>query len=68
MLLKHIVVTLKANGLQIFGTWDINAIDANEKSLKALNGTVSSSENFVNGICSAITRAENMSISVVLSP
>ena len=46
----------------------INAIDANEKSLKALNAAMKSSDNIVNGICSAITRAENTTITVVLSP
>lgn len=46
----------------------IYAIDANEKSLKALNAAMKSSDNIVNGICSAITRAENTTITVVLSP
>ena len=54
--------------IKVLGTLAINAIDANEKSLKALNAAVKSSENIVNGICSAITRAENSTISVVLSP
>jgi hypothetical protein len=54
--------------LKVLGTLAINAIDANEKSLKALNAAVKSSENIVNGICSAITRAENTNITVVLSP
>ena len=49
-------------------TLAINTIDANEKSLKALNAAVKSSENIVNGICCAITRAENTTIAVVLSP
>jgi hypothetical protein len=54
--------------LKVLGTLVINAIDANEKSFKTLNATVKSSENIVNGICSAITRAENTTITVVLSP
>lgn len=54
--------------LKILGTLAINAIDANEKSLKALNAAIDSSENIINGICSAITRAENTTITVVLSP
>ena len=54
--------------LKVLGTLAINAIDANEKSLKALNAAVKSSENIVNGICNAITRAENTIITVVLSP
>jgi hypothetical protein len=54
--------------LKVLGTLAINAIDANEKSLKALNAAVKSSENIVNGICSAITRAENTTITVALSP
>lgn len=54
--------------LKVLGTLAINAIDANEKSLKALNAAVKSSENIVNGICSAITRVENTTITVVLSP
>lgn len=54
--------------LKVLGTLAINAIDANEKSLKALNAAVKSSDNIVNGICSAITRAENTTITVVLSP
>ena len=54
--------------LKVLGTLAINAIDANEKSLKALNAAVKSSENIVNGICCAITRAENTTITVVLSP
>ena len=54
--------------LKVLGTLAINAIDANEKSLKALNAAVKSSENIVNGICSAITRTENTNITVVLSP
>ena len=49
-------------------TLAINTIGANEKSLKALNAAVKSSENIVNGICCAITRAENTTITVVLSP
>lgn len=49
-------------------TLAINTIGANEKSLKALNAAVKSSENIVNGICCAITRAENTTIAVVLSP
>ena len=54
--------------LKVLGTLAINAIDANEKSLKALNTALKSSENIVNGICCAITRAENTTITVVLSP
>lgn len=54
--------------LKVLGTLAINAIDANEKSLKALNAAVKSSENIVNGICSAITHVENTTITVVLSP
>ena len=54
--------------LKVLGNLTINAIDANEKSLKALNAAVKSSDNIVNGICSAITRAENTTITVVLSP
>lgn len=54
--------------LKVLGTLAINAIDANEKSLKALNAAVKSSENIINGICSAITRAENTTITVALSP
>ena len=46
----------------------INAIDSNEKSLKVLDVAVKSSKNIVNDICSAITRAENTTILVVLSP
>ena len=54
--------------LKVLGTLAINAIDANEKSLKALNAAMKSSDNIVNGICNAITRAENTTITVVLSP
>ncbi len=54
--------------LKVLRTLAINAIDANEKSLKALNAAMKSSDNIVNGICSAITRAENTTITVVLSP
>ena len=54
--------------LKVLGTLAINAIDANEKSLKALNAAVKSSENIVNGICCSITRAENTTITVVFSP
>ena len=54
--------------LKVLGILAINAIDANEKSLKALNAAVKSSDNIVNGICRAITRAENTTITVVLSP
>jgi hypothetical protein len=54
--------------LKVLGTLAINAIDANDKSLKALNAAVNSSENIVNGICSAITHAENTTITVALSP
>ena len=54
--------------LKVLGTLAINAIDANEKSLKALNAAMKSSDNIVNGICCAITRAENTTITVVLSP
>ena len=36
--------------LKVLGTLAINAIDANEKSLKALNAAVKSSDNIVNGI------------------
>ena len=46
----------------------INAIDSNEKSLKVLDVAVKSSKIIVNDICSAITRAENTTILVVLSP
>lgn len=53
--------------LKVLGNLTINAIDANEKSLKALNAAVKSSDNIVNGICCAITRAENATITVVLS-
>lgn len=53
--------------LKVLGTLAINAIDANEKSLKALNAAMKSSDNIVNGICNAITRAENTTITVVLS-
>ena len=54
--------------LKVLETLAINAIDANEKSLKALNAAMKSSDNIVNGICCAITRAENTTITVVLSP
>ena len=54
--------------LKVLETLAINAIDANEKSFKALNAAMKSSDNIVNGICSAITRAENTTITVVLSP
>lgn len=54
--------------LKVLETLAINVIDANEKSLKALNAAMKSSDNIVNGICSAITRAENTTITVVLSP
>ena len=54
--------------LKVLRTLAINAIDASEKSLKALNAAMKSSDNIVNGICSAITRAENTTITVVLSP
>ena len=54
--------------LKVLGTLAINAIDANEKSLKALNAAMKSSDNIFNGICNAITRAENTTITVVLSP
>lgn len=47
--------------LKVLGILAINAIDANEKSLKALNVAVKSSDNIVNGICRAITRAEAVS-------
>ena len=53
--------------LKVLGTLAINAIDANEKSLKALNAAMKSSDNIVNGICNAITRAENTTVTVVLS-
>ena len=53
--------------LKVLETLAINAIDANEKSLKALNAAMKSSDNIVNGICNAITRAENTTITVVLS-
>ena len=68
--LNQQIETIKklSKDLKVLGTLAINAIDANEKSLKALNAAVKSSENIVNGICSAITRAENTTISVVLSP
>lgn len=54
--------------LKVLGNLTINAIDANEKSFKALNAAVKSSDNIVNGICSAITRAENTTVTVVFSP
>ena len=54
--------------LNALGTLAINAIDANDKSLMALNAAVKSSDNIVNGICCAITRAENTTITVTLSP
>lgn len=54
--------------LKVLDTLAINAIDANEKSLKALNAAMKSSDNIVNGICNAITRAENTTLTVVLSP
>lgn len=54
--------------IKVLDTLAINAIDANEKSFKALNAAVKSSENIVNGICCAITRAENTTITVALSP
>ena len=54
--------------LKVLRTLAINAIDANEKSLKAQNAAMISSDNIVNGICSAITRVENTTITVVLSP
>ena len=57
-----------SKNLKVLGTLAINAIDANEKSLKALNAAMKSSDNIVNGICNAITRAENTTITVVLSP
>ena len=57
-----------SKNLKVLGTLAINAIDANEKSLKALNAAMKSSDNIVNGICSAITRAENTTITVGLSP
>ena len=53
--------------LKVLETLAINAIDANEKSLKALNAAMKSSDNIVDGICNAITRAENTTITVVLS-
>ena len=53
--------------LKVLRTLAINAIDANEKSLKALNAAMKSSDNIVNGICNAITRAEKATITVVLS-
>ena len=66
---QHIYSIKKlSKDLKVLGTLAINAIDANEKSLKALNAAVKSSENIVNGICCAITRAENTTITVVLSP
>ena len=68
--LNQQIETIKklSKDLKVLGTLAINAIDANEKSLKALNAAVKSSENIVNGICSAITRAENTTITVALSP
>ena len=56
-----------SKNLKVLGTLAINAIDANEKSLKALNAAMKSSDNIVDGICNAITRAENTTITVVLS-
>ena len=53
--------------LKVLETLAINAIDANKKSLKALNAAMKSSDNIVNGICNAITRAEKATITVVLS-
>ena len=61
-------IKILSKELKVLGTLAINAIDANEKSLKALNAAVKSSDNIVNGICRAITRAENTTITVVLSP
>ena len=61
-------IKILSQDLKTLGTLAINAIDANKKSSKALNAAVKSSENIINGICSAITRAENTTISVVLSP
>ena len=39
-----------SKNLKVLGTLAINAIDANEKSLKALNAAMKSSDNIVNGI------------------
>lgn len=61
-------IKILSKEFKVLETLAINAIDANEKSLKALNAAIKSSDNIVNGICSAITRAENTTITVVLSP
>lgn len=61
-------IKVLSQDLKTLGTLAINAIDANDESLKALNAAVKSSENIVNGICSAITRAENTTITVTLTP
>ena len=68
--LNQQIETIKklSKDLKVLETLAINAIDANEKSFKALNAAVKSSENIVNGICSAIIRAENTTITVTLSP
>ena len=68
--LNQLIDSIKklSKDLKVLGTLAINAIDANEKSLKALNAAMKSSDNIVNGICNAITRAENTTITVVLSP
>lgn len=61
-------IKILSQDLKTLGTLAINAIDANDKSLKALNAAVKSSDNIVNGICCAITRAENTTITVTLTP
>ena len=60
-------IKILSKEFKVLETLAINAIDANEKSLKALNAAMKSSDNIVNGICRAITRAENTTITVVLS-
>lgn len=61
-------IKMLSKNLEALCTLAINAIDANEKSLNALNAAMKGSENIVNGIYSAITRAENTNITVTLSP
>ena len=53
--------------LKVLDTLAINAIDANEKSLKALNAAMKSSDNIVNGICNAITRVHQTTVKVDLT-
>ena len=54
--------------LRVIRWYRLHRYDGTASPILSLNAAVKSSDNIVNGICSAITRAENTTVTVVFSP